>query len=105
VALTKNLSFEKKALMRNSIFNDFLETGNGSERSAVLVSLFCDVYQPTKKIFVFNNDVSFSFCLKEVAHVFGIEDIGTGLAYSPAAKFPQLLFDLKREFNFPEPKI
>jgi hypothetical protein len=63
--------------MRNSIFNDFLETGNGSERSAVLVSLFCDVYQPTKKFFVFNNDVSFSFCLKEVAHVFGIEDIRT----------------------------
>jgi hypothetical protein len=64
VALTKNLSFEKKALMRNSIFNDFLEIGNGRESSAILVSLFYDVYQPTKKFFVFNNDVSFSFCVR-----------------------------------------
>jgi len=88
VTLTKNLSFEKKVLVRNSIFNGLLEIGNGRESSVVLVSLFCDVYQPTKKIFVFNNDVSFSFRVKEVAYILDIEDTGTSLAYSPATKFP-----------------
>jgi hypothetical protein len=72
-ALTKNLCFKKeKSLIRNFIFNDFLEIENGKESSAILVSLFYDVYQPTKKFFVFNNDVSFSFCVKEVMHVLDI---------------------------------
>jgi hypothetical protein len=53
---------------------------------------------------VFTDDVSFSLWLKEAVHVFGIEDTGTGLAYSPATKFPQFLFDLKNEFNLPKHK-
>jgi hypothetical protein len=83
VALTKNLSFEKKALMRNSIFNDFLEIGNGRESSAILVSLFYDVYQPTKKFLCSTMMYPFLF-VSEDAHVIGIEDTWTILTYSPA---------------------
>lgn len=50
-----------------------------------------------------NNYVSFSFCVKEVAYVIGMENIGTSsLAISHEGKFPQFIFDLKKELNLPE---
>ncbi|XP_050913571.1 uncharacterized protein LOC127128363 [Lathyrus oleraceus] len=89
VCLTRNLTPEKKALMSNYVFRGFLEIENDRESSATLVSSFCDIYEPTTKVFVLNNYASFSFCVKEVSYVIGMENTGTSsLAISHGGKFP-----------------
>ncbi|KAL5096018.1 hypothetical protein RYX36_000345, partial [Vicia faba] len=40
----------------------------------------------------------------EVAYVIGMENTGTGLAISRERKFPQFIFDLKKDLNLPESK-
>lgn len=91
--------------MSNSVFRGFLEIENGRESSATLISSFCDIYEPATKVFVLNNYASFSFCVKEVAYVIGMENTGTSsLAISHEGKFPQFIFDLKKELNLPESK-
>ncbi|CAL5209392.1 unnamed protein product [Lathyrus oleraceus] len=93
------LSFEKRAVMEKSVFYNFLRISNRRESSASLIFLFCKVYDPEKNSFVFNNDVSFSFCAEEVAQVLGIKNIGTSLVYTAAKKIPEFLFDLKEKFD------
>ncbi|KAI5392218.1 hypothetical protein KIW84_076849 [Lathyrus oleraceus] len=47
----------------------------------------------------------FLFCVKEVAYVIGMENTRTSsLAISHQGKFPQFIFDLKKELNLPESK-
>ncbi|KAL5069794.1 hypothetical protein RYX36_020681 [Vicia faba] len=90
--------------MSNSVFRGFLEIENSRESSATLISSFCYIYEPATKVFVLNNHASFSFCVEEVAYVIGMENTGTGLAISRERKFPQFIFDLKKDLNLPESK-
>lgn len=93
------LDCEKKALMKKYIFYNLLQVTYRRESSASLISLFCEVYDPVKKSFVFNNNVSFSFCAEEVAEVLGIKNTGNSLEYTAAERFPEFVYELKENFD------
>ncbi|CAJ2650010.1 unnamed protein product [Trifolium pratense] len=93
------LDCEKKLLMEKSVFYKLLQLTNKRESSAPFVSLFCEVYDPVTKSFVFNNDASFSFCAEEVAKVLEIKNTGTSLEYTRAETFPEFVYELKERFD------
>jgi len=94
--LDLQLDCEKKALMKKSIFYNLLQVTYRRESSASLISLFCEVYDPVKKSFVFNNNMSFSFCVGEVL---GIKNTRNSLEYTAAERFPEFVYELKENFD------
>ncbi|CAI8608236.1 unnamed protein product [Vicia faba] len=84
--------------MRNSMFYNFVNIKNDKESSAPLIKLFCDMYQPVHKNFVFNK-VSFSFCAEEVAKVIAIKNTGVDFNAPAAKELPKFVYDLMTKFN------
>jgi hypothetical protein len=84
--------------MKNSMFYKLTQVENSKESSSILIAALCQLYDPIKQRFVFNNKTTFQFCTKEVANVLGIKDIGTDYPPVERSKFPTFMYDLKKKF-------
>ncbi|XP_058776922.1 uncharacterized protein LOC131651267 [Vicia villosa] len=82
--------------MQNSVFYDVISIQNNKESSAFFIKMFSDVYEPTNRRFVFNKNVSFSFCAHEVADVLGIKNSGVNFTAPAAKNVPEFVYDLMK---------
>ncbi|CAJ2641884.1 unnamed protein product [Trifolium pratense] len=99
------LTSEKQLLMENSIFSKLVQVKNKRESSSALISVLSSLYDAESRKFVFNNEASLSFCIREVAEVLGIENTGTDHIFSTEnSAYNNFLDELKVFFNWEEDK-
>ncbi|CAJ2659145.1 unnamed protein product [Trifolium pratense] len=99
------LTSEKQLLMENSIFSKLVQVKNKRESSSALISVLSSLYDAESRKFVFNNETSLSFCIREVAEVLGIENTGTDHIFSTEnSAYNNFLDELKVFFNWEEDK-
>lgn len=84
--------------MENSVFHKLVQVSHARQGSAPLDSTLCTFYDTKNRCFVFNDQTSFCFCTKEVAHVLGIKDGGNAYnVFSKDSQIPTFLEILKNE--------
>lgn len=96
------LDAEKKDLFKKSQFSALANVNNETESSSTLLGALSLLYDSEKNLFKLNENVSFSFCAREVASVLGIKDTGTVnfetyLKDTSVQKFPKSLRSLRKE--------